>query len=139
MLEVRAWFKHLDTQEKLDMLLNWGEEQPHLYGFIINLADDFTDEEHEALSFLPLVLTEVFRKTGLKIQNIDSKILEDAIKMHSKGIDPEASTLMQRELVKAWEELAGVELNDFLSRPEMSLVSAILISSFELSVPEKLL
>ena len=139
MLEVRAWFKELKTQEKLDRLLDWGEEQPHLYGFIINLADDFTDEEHEALSFLPLLLTEVFRKTGLRIENVDSATLEKAIHAHSKGKDPEASTLMQQEMVKAWEDLAGMEVNAFQSRPEMTLVSAILISAFELAVTEKLL
>jgi len=138
MHEVRVWFQELNPQERLNILLNWGEEQPHLYGFIINLSDDFTDEEHEALSFLPLLLTEVFRKTGLIIGSIEPAIIEKSIEEHSKGQDPEGSSLMQKELVKAWEDLAKVETDSYLSRPEMTLISAILVSTFEKSVPEKL-
>lgn len=146
MMEVRRWMQELPEETRTYQLLEWGEEQPHLYGFLINLADDFSGQEHEALTMLPLMLEEAFRRMGLPTQPIDPNTMAAAITDHvdAQGrrtdlqAEGEMSIRMPDELRKAWEFLSGVEKDSFIDREDVELVTRIMVSAYERAVPDKL-
>ena len=144
MADVRHWFLELKESERTERLLEWGEEQPHLYGFIINLADDFTTEEHHALSYLPLVLEEAFRRMGLPVISVPSDKLEEAIKSFvdedGKLIerDNEGSVRMPDELRAIWEHLSDQPAGSMADRQDVTLITEILVTAYEKIVPDKL-
>lgn len=143
--DVLEWLLDKKEDERLKELLEWGEDQPHLYGFIINLADDFDSKEHEALSFLPLILHQAFRKMGMTIDLISHEVVSTSINDHvetdnaaTEDAEEELSHRMANELRKVWEILTGVEAGAYLEREDVKLVTRILVSAFEQSVPDKL-
>lgn len=146
MMEVRRWMQELPEETRTLQLLEWGEDQPHLYGFLINLADDFSSSEHEALTLLPLMLEEAFRRMGLPAQLIDSATMEAAITDHvdAQGRrtdlqgEGEMSTRMPDELRKAWEFFSEAEKGSFADREDVELVTRIIVSAYERAVPDKL-
>ena len=79
MLEVQQWMLQMSDQQRLQKLMEWSEEQPHMFGFLVNLADDFPSREHQALSLLPLVIQESFRRMGMSVDAIAPDLLEKCI------------------------------------------------------------
>lgn len=140
MRSVRLWFNQIDEKDRVKRLLDWGEEQPHLYGFLINLSDDFGDLSHNGLMYLPLILSEAFRRLGMPVHPIGAEILEEVLKdaVHSGLVLEGESARMQSELRLAWLELAGEEAIDLESLPATQMVCRILVNVFEKAVPEKL-
>ena len=69
----------MSEQERMQKLMEWSEEQPHLFGFLVNLADDFPSREHQALSLLPLVVQESFRRMGMSVDAIAPDLLQKCI------------------------------------------------------------
>lgn len=145
MADVQQWWLEHLPQEQLERLLEWGEQQPHLYGFIINLADDFSSEEHEALTFLPLLLEEAFRRMGLPAHEVDPKMLDRAMKEHldeygnriEKPME-DGSWRMPDELRKAWELLSNSQTGSMQEREDVELVTRIIVAAYEQAVPENL-
>jgi hypothetical protein len=127
---------NLSEAEKMERVLNWGEEQPHFYGFLFNLSDDFSETEHTALLHLVLLLQDMFKRTGLRIDTITPKILEEAIKsaQEPERVAGESSQRTETLLFETWRRWTGADS----SRKDMELICRVLVSSFERSVPEKL-
>lgn len=55
------------------------DEQPHIMGFLFNLADDFSEEAHDLLVRLTMALFYGMRQTGLEFSMIDAQMLEEML------------------------------------------------------------
>ncbi|HAG06118.1 MAG TPA: hypothetical protein DCG68_04570 [Cryomorphaceae bacterium] len=53
------------------------DEQPALFGFLLNLSEEFEDDEHEQLVRSALLLREGFRLAALRVLPISNLIIED--------------------------------------------------------------
>ena len=66
----------IEYQEKLNDFL---DEQPYLVGFLYNLADDFSEDEHEAIMRAAVLLREAFELSGIPIGMVTQGVLNDVI------------------------------------------------------------
>lgn len=143
MLEVQQWMLQMSEQQRMQKLMEWSEEQPHLFGFLVNLADDFPSREHQALSLLPLVVQESFRRMGMSADAIAPDLLEKCIeeqveRAEKKEQTEEESARMLHELQRIWEFFSDLEAGQMDDRDDVALILRILLSAFERSVPEQL-
>ena len=143
MLEVQQWMLQMSEQQRMQKLMEWSEEQPHLFGFLVNLADDFPSREHQALSLLPLVIQESFRRMGMSADAIAPDLLEKCIeeqveRAEKKEQAEEESARMLQELQRIWEFFSDMDAGQMDDREDVALVLRILLSAFERSVPEQL-
>ena len=143
MLEVQQWMLQMSDQQRLQKLMEWSEEQPHMFGFLVNLADDFPSREHQALSLLPLVIQESFRRMGMSVDAIAPDLLEKCIEeqveyAEKKEQTEEESARMLQELQRIWEFFSDMDAGQMDDREDVALVLRILLSAFERSVPEQL-
>jgi hypothetical protein len=53
------------------------DEQPALFGFLLNLSEEFEDDEHEQLVRSALLLREGFRLAAIAVQPISNLVIED--------------------------------------------------------------
>lgn len=81
------------------------EVQPYLTGFLYNLADDFTEEEHTYILRVAVILHEAFKMAGMQPSVVGGEAIEAII----------------AEKVEAYEKYAS---NDLLGEDEMLKVSS---------------
>lgn len=74
-----ADFEALSEKEKGPLVLEIMDDQPILMGYLTNLADDFTDEEHEALVDSTIILINAFISAGIAVNMIPHQIVEEVI------------------------------------------------------------
>lgn len=77
--EAIADYEAMAQQEQGLLLVNILEDQPILMGFVTNLADEFADEEHEALVTATVVLINAFVSAGVPVNMIPHKMVEEVI------------------------------------------------------------
>ena len=133
----------MSEQQRMQKLMEWSEEQPHLFGFLVNLADDFPSREHQALSLLPLVVQESFRRMGMSVDTVAPDLLQKCIEeqvgnAEKKEQAEEESARMLQELQRIWEFFSDLEAGQMDDREDVALILRILLSAFERSVPEQL-
>lgn len=143
MVEVRQWMLQMSEQERMQKLMEWSEEQPHLFGFLVNLADDFPSREHQALSLLPLVVQESFRRMGMSVDAIAPDLLQKCIEEQVENAEKkeqaeEESRRMLQELQRIWEFFSDLDSGQMDDREDVALILRVLLSAFERSVPEQL-
>jgi hypothetical protein len=143
MVEVRQWMLQMSEQERMQKLMEWSEEQPHLFGFLVNLADDFPSREHQALSLLPLVVQESFRRMGMSVDAIAPDLLQKCIEEQVENAEKkeqaeEESGRMLQELQRIWEFFSDLDSGQMDDREDVALILRVLLSAFERSVPEQL-
>ena len=143
MAEVRQWMLQMSEQERMQKLMEWSEEQPHLFGFLVNLADDFPSREHQALSLLPLVVQESFRRMGMSVDAIAPDLLQKCIEEQVENAEKkeqaeEESGRMLQELQRIWEFFSDLDSGQMDDREDVALILRVLLSAFERSVPEQL-
>ena len=143
MVEVRQWMLQMSEQERMQKLMEWSEEQPHLFGFLVNLADDFPSREHQALSLLPLVVQESFRRMGMSVDAIAPDLLQKCIEEQVENAEKkeqaeEESGRMLQELQRIWEFFSDLDSGQMDDREDVALILRVLLSAFEQSVPEQL-
>ena len=143
MVEVQQWMLQMSEQQRMQKLMEWSEEQPHLFGFLVNLADDFPSREHQALSLLPLVVQESFRRMGMSVDTVAPDLLQKCIEeqvgnAEKKEQAEEESARMLQELQRIWEFFSDLEAGQMDDREDVALILRILLSAFERSVPEQL-
>ena len=143
MVEVRQWMLQMSEQERMHKLMEWSEEQPHLFGFLVNLADDFPSREHQALSLLPLVVQESFRRMGMSVDAIAPDLLQKCIEEQVENAEKkeqaeEESGRMLQELQRIWEFFSDLDSGQMDDREDVALILRVLLSAFERSVPEQL-
>ncbi len=133
----------MSEQQRMQKLMEWSEEQPHLFGFLVNLADDFPSREHQALSLLPLVVQESFRRMGMSVDTVAPDLLQKCIEeqvgnAEKKEQAEEESARMLEELQRIWEFFSDLDAGQMDDREDVALILRILLSAFERSVPEQL-
>ena len=133
----------MSEQQRMQKLMEWSEEQPHLFGFLVNLADDFASREHQALSLLPLVVQESFRRMGMSVDTVAPDLLQKCIEeqvgnAEKKEQAEEESARMLQELQRIWEFFSDLDAGQMDEREDVALILRILLSAFERSVPEQL-
>ncbi len=133
----------MSEQQRMQKLMEWSEEQPHLFGFLVNLADDFPSREHQALSLLPLVVQESFRRIGMSVDTVAPDLLQKCIEeqvgnAEKKEQAEEESARMLEELQRIWEFFSDLDAGQMDDREDVALILRILLSAFERSVPEQL-
>lgn len=143
MVEVQQWMLQMSEQQRMQKLMEWSEEQPHLFGFLVNLADDFPSREHQALSLLPLVVQESFRRMGMSVDTVAPDLLQKCIEeqvgnAEKKEQAEEESARMLQELQRIWEFFSDLDAGQMDEREDVALILRILLSAFERSVPEQL-
>lgn len=97
---VRSW-SHEEYGQNLSAFM---DEQPALFGFLLNLSEEFEDDEHEQLVRSALLLREGFRLAAIAVLPISNLVIED----------------VTRGVVEAFEAL---EANDGLSVDTLTEVS----------------
>jgi hypothetical protein len=55
------------------------EDQPMLMGFLTNLADDFSDSEHESLVDSSVILINAFVAAGIPVSTISDAMIKEVI------------------------------------------------------------
>ena len=133
----------MSEQQRMQKLMEWSEEQPHLFGFLVNLADDFPSREHQALSLLPLVVQESFRRMGMSVDTVAPDLLQKCIEeqvgnAEKKEQAEEESARMLQELQRVWDFFSDLDAGQMDDREDVALILRILLSAFERSVPEQL-
>ena len=133
----------MSEQQRMQKLMEWSEEQPHLFGFLVNLADDFPSREHQALSLLPLVVQESFRRMGMSVDTVAPDLLQKCIEEQVENAEKkeqaeEESARMLQELQRIWEFFSDLDAGQMDEREDVVLILRILLSAFERSVPEQL-
>lgn len=133
----------MSEQQRMQKLMEWSEEQPHLFGFLVNLADDFPSREHQALSLLPLVVQESFRRMGMSVDTVAPDLLQKCIEeqvgnAEKKEQAEEESARMLQELQRIWEFFSDLDAGQMDDREDVALILRILLSAIERSVPEQL-
>ena len=143
MVEVQQWMLQMSEQQRMQKLMEWSEEQPHLFGFLVNLADDFPSREHQALSLLPLVVQESFRRMGMSVDTVAPDLLQKCIEEQVENAEKkeqaeEESARMLQELQRIWEFFSDLDAGQMDDREDVALILRILLSAIERSVPEQL-
>ncbi len=75
-----ADYEVMKQGERGQLLVQILEDQPILMGFITNLADDFSESEHEALVDSAVILLNSFVAAGIPIEIIPHQMTEEVIK-----------------------------------------------------------
>ncbi len=79
MAEAIADYEAMTAAEQGKMVVQILEDQPVLMGFITNLADDFSDSEHEALVDSAVILIDAFVAAGIPVQMVPHQMVEEVI------------------------------------------------------------
>jgi hypothetical protein len=74
-----AEYDSLSDQERGQFIAQVLEDQPYLMGFVTNLADDFSEKEHEALVDSVLILINAFIATGIPVDTIPDPMIQEVL------------------------------------------------------------
>lgn len=74
-----ADYEAMSQPEQGKMIVQILEDQPILMGFITNLADDFSDAEHEALVDSAVILINAFISAGIPLELIPHQMVEEVL------------------------------------------------------------
>lgn len=77
--EAIADYEAMTASEQGKMVVQVLEDQPILMGFITNLADDFSDAEHEALVDSAVILINAFISAGIPVEMVPHQMMEEVI------------------------------------------------------------
>ena len=72
-----ARIRSMSEEEYGETLTVFMDEHPALFGFLLNLSEEFDDDEHDQLVRSAMLLREGFRLAALSIQSITSLIIQD--------------------------------------------------------------
>jgi hypothetical protein len=96
-----ADYEAMTDEEKGQMIVQVLEDQPVLMGFITNLADDFSDPEHEALVDSAVILINAFVSAGIPVEMVPHQMVEEVIQERADSYEQtaeKADDLTQEDL-----------------------------------------
>ena len=99
-----ADYEGMRNTERGMLLAQILEDQPMLMGFLTNLADDFSDSEHESLVDSSVILINAFVAAGIPVPTVADAMIKEVIE----------------EKVAQYEDLVA---NEELSDEDMSSIS----------------
>lgn len=74
-----ADYEAMKDPERGKLLGRIMEDQPMLMGFLTNLADDFSDSEHETLVDSTLIVINAFVAAGIPIKTVPDGLIKEVI------------------------------------------------------------
>lgn len=77
--ETIADYEAMKDAERGKLLGRIMEDQPMLMGFLTNLADDFSDSEHEALVDSTVIVINAFVASGIPIKTVPDGLIKEVI------------------------------------------------------------
>lgn len=123
------------------------DEQPHLMAFLINISDDFSEEVHEQLLRMTVILAIAFQKAGINIDLITpaglDKIIEEKVEAYEKleeedeldiaGMREVANSPIVFQRVRKWVQEELGEKMPILDETQnnISLMVDVIISALE--------
>jgi hypothetical protein len=88
---VDALFSELDSLDAPGLgkrISSLMDEQPHLMGFLFNLDDDFSEDEHTFILKSAIVIRDVFISAGIPLDVIENasieQIVEDRVELYNR-------------------------------------------------------
>jgi hypothetical protein len=100
-------YDNLSNEEQGKMLVQVLEDQPYLMGFITNVAEEFSDLQHEALVESLLILTNAFIMATVPFGMVPAELIEEIIKIKT-DVDEDSMEVAEVELSdspKVFEDL----------------------------------
>lgn len=100
-------YDSLSAEEQGKLLIQVLEDQPYLMGFITNVAEEFSDSQHEALVESMLILTNAFIAATVPVGMVPAQLIEEIIKLKT-DVDEESIEVEEVELSdspKVFEDL----------------------------------
>lgn len=82
-----ADYEAMDDSEQGKMTIRVMEDQPVLMGFITNLADEFTEAEHETLVDSAIILINAFVSVGIPVEMIPKQLVNEVIEEKTKAYE----------------------------------------------------
>ena len=147
---VRSW-----SQEEYGLNLSaFMDEQPALFGFLLNLSEEFEDDEHEQLVSSALLLREGFRLAALRVLPISNVVIEDVttgVVEAFEALDLQEELDLERVVAVSRSPFVFAEVRNFLHQElrkgipdaqlqqhNLMIVVDILIGCFEeaLEIPD---
>mgnify|MGYP000547623372 CR=1 FL=1 len=111
-----ADYEAMKDSERGQLLGQILEDQPMLMGFLTNLADDFSDSEHETLVDSAVILINAFIAAGIPVKTVPDGLIKEVIEEKVTRFE-ELSPENEAEEEK-WNELSDspVVLQDLRAR-----------------------
>ena len=147
---VRSW-----SQEEYGLNLSaFMDEQPALFGFLLNLSEEFEDDEHEQLVRSALLLREGLRLAALRVLPISNVVIEDVttgVVEAFEALDLQEELDLERVVAVSRSPFVFAEVRNFLHQElrkgipdtqlqqhNLMIVVDILIGCFEesLEIPD---
>jgi len=145
--EAIADYEAMSAEEQGKLLIQVMEDQPVLMGFLTNLSDDFTDDQHSALVDSVVILINAFVAAGIPISMIPQAMLEEVIndradvyEKHADDIDEDVvkevsdSPMVFEDLRNRALFKSDIAEDNFAERQRFSLILDTLIAIIERSV-----
>lgn len=115
------------------------EDQPFLMGFLTNIADEFSDDQHEMLVDSVMILLNAFIAAGMPVSIIPGPALDQVIEERTgayAGLDPLLPEVS--ESPKVFQDLrnlalvhADLNVDDAVAMSNYNVVLDILITAIE--------
>ncbi len=78
--EAIADYEAMKAEEQGKLIVQVLEDQPVMMGYLTNLADDFTEEEHEALVDSAVILINAFIAAGIPVEMVSHQMADEVIR-----------------------------------------------------------
>jgi len=132
-------YKAMSPQEQGKLVAQVMEDQPFLMGFLTNIADEFSDEQHELLVDSVMILINAFVSAGMPTGIIPGPALEEVIRERTEAYaDADALLPEVSESPKVFQNLrnlaiveADLNVDDPVALGNYNVVLDILITAIE--------
>lgn len=88
-----ADYEAMPPEEQAKLLIQILDDQPILMGFITNLSDEFSDDEHEALVGATVVLITAFISAGIPVHIISHQMVDEVIHERLEAYEEKARSI----------------------------------------------
>lgn len=145
--EAIADYEAMPAEAQGKLLIQVMEDQPVLMGFLTNLSDDFSDDQHAALVDSVVILINAFVAAGIPISMIPHAMLEEVIhdradvyEKHADEIDADVvkevsdSPMVFEDLRNRALFKSDIAEDDFAERQRFNLILDTLVAIIERSV-----
>jgi len=139
---VDALFSELDSLDapglgkRISIMM---DEQPHLMGFLFNLDDDFSEDEHTFILKSAIVIRDVFISAGIPLDVVENEsieqIVEDRVERYNRLVEEERNDAETWELEAFSPVLYSFVLSQNkeigLQNQQQSLIVDVIIGLYE--------
>ncbi len=136
--EAIADYHAMNPEEQGQMIARVMEDQPYLMGFLTNIADDFNDEQHEALVDSVMILLNAFIAAGMPVSMIPAPVVDEIIKEKAEAYEEAKKYEVYTDSPKVFDDLknraifkAKLDKSSADEQANFNLVLDVLISLIE--------